>query len=324
MSDRRPPRVVLLAGGVGGARMAAGLARVLPADSLTVIVNVADDDDFHGLRVCPDLDTILYTLSGQVHTGQAWGVQGDTTRTLDVLKRLGAKNTWMTLGDADFGLHLYRTERLRARATLTEITAEVAKAFGVDVRILPASNDPVSTRVVTEQGSLRFQEWFVQHRCAPRVLGLEFDGAQAAAATPEVMSALSQAELIVFAPSNPLLSIRPILEIGGVADLIRASGATRVVVSPLINGQAVKGPLGQLMDDLGLTRGSTGIAEFYDRLIDGIAIDISDEADAQELEARGLQVLCVSTRIAGPEAAEVLARQVIAMPWKQEHSEAAS
>jgi LPPG:FO 2-phospho-L-lactate transferase len=304
--------------------MAVGFARALPANSLTVIVNVGDDDDFHGLRVCPDLDTVLYTLSGQVDMKQAWGVEGDATRALGVLKRLGAKDTWMTLGDADLGLHLYRTERLRAGATLTEITSEVAKSFGVNVRILPVSNNIVSTRVVTDQGALRFQEWFVKHRCGPRVRSLEFDGAQAAAATPEVIDALRDAELIVFAPSNPLLSILPILKIDGVDDRIRSSAASKVVVSPLINGQAVKGPLCKLMEELRLTPGNSGIAEFYEALIDGITFDMSDKVDAEGLKNRGLQVLLASTRIATAEAAETLARQMIEMPWKREHSGAIS
>lgn len=324
MSDQRSPRVVLLAGGVGGARMAAGFARALPGSALTVIVNVADDDDFHGLRVCPDLDTILYTLSGQVDAKQAWGVEGDATRALNVLKRLGAKDTWMTLGDADLGLHLYRTARLQAGATLTEVTSEIAKSLGVNVRILPVSNDIVSTRVMTDQGQLRFQEWFVKHRCEPRVLSLKFDGAQAAAASPEVIDALRNAELIVFAPSNPLLSILPILKVDGIDDLIRASSASKVVVSPLINGLAVKGPLHKLMDELRLTPGNVGIAEFYEGLIDGITIDICDKVDSPDLERRGLQILCAATRIATAQAAENLARQMIARAWKRNHSGAVS
>lgn len=312
-----PARVVLLAGGVGGARMAAGLARALPPQALTVIVNVGDDDEFHGLRVCPDIDTMLYTLSGQVNAKQAWGVEGDTTRALDVLKRLGAADTWMTLGDADLGLHLYRTARLRAGASLTDVMAEVARSFGVQARLLPVSNDGVATRVVTAQGRMRFQEWFVKHRCGPQVLALDAEGAQAAAPTPEVVEALGQADLIVYAPSNPFLSIQPMLKIGGVERLLRASRAHRVVVSPLINGLAVKGPLHKLMQDLGAAPGSGGIADFYAGLIDGIAIDTCDAADAAELQRRGLQALCASTRIAKAEDAQALARLLLATPWAQ-------
>lgn len=295
--------------------MAIGFARALPPASVTVIVNVGDDDEFHGLRVCPDLDTVLYTVSGRVNHQQAWGVEGDTTKALDVLKGLGATDIWMTLGDADFGLHLYRAERLRSGATLTEVTSEVARAFGVDLQVLPASDDVAATRVNTVQGPMRFQEWFVQHRCQPRVLGLDLTGAQAATASADAIAALEAADLIVFAPSNPLLSIRPMLEIGQVAQLIRTSSAPRVVVSPLINGVAVKGPLTRLMADLGLAAGNAGIADFYGDLIDGIAIDLSDETDLASLKKRGLQVLCASTRIAKADEAEVFAHQLLSHPW---------
>ena len=324
MSEQHAARVVLLAGGVGGARMAAGFARALPTGALTVVVNVGDDDDFHGLRVCPDLDTIAYTLSGQVNAKQAWGVEGDTTRALDVLKRLGATDTWMTLGDCDLGLHLHRTARLRAGATLTQVSSEIASAFGIGARILPVSNDPVSTRVMTEQGRLRFQEWFVQQRCAPRVQELVFEGAPAAQATPEVIAALRNADLIVFAPSNPLLSIQPMLRIGGLDAVIRSSAAARVVVSPLINGMAVKGPLDKLMRDLNLPPGNRGIAEFYQGLIDGITFDSSDSADTKPLQDQGLVTLCTATRIAEAQASERLARQIIATTWKPADTGAAS
>lgn len=297
--------------------MAVGLARALPSAAVTVIVNVGDDDEFHGLRVCPDLDTVLYTVSGRVNHKQAWGVEGDTTRALDVLKGLGARDTWMTLGDADLGLHLYRTERLRSGATLTEVTSDVARDFGVNLRVLPVSNELAPTRVDTEHGLMRFQEWFVQRRCQPRVVGLDLKGARDATASADVVSALQAADFIVFAPSNPLLSIRPMLEIGRVAQLIRMSSAPRVVVSPLINGVAVKGPLTRLMEDLGLAGGNSGIADFYGDLIDGIAIDLSDQADTSSLTKRGLQVLCASTRIAQADDAETFARDLVKHSWKR-------
>lgn len=314
-SDRCPSRVVLFAGGVGGARMATGLARALPSGSLTVVVNVGDDDQFHGLRVCPDLDTVLYTVSGRVNHKQAWGVEGDTTKALEVLRGLGAKDTWMTLGDADLGLHLYRTERLHGGATLTEVTSEVARGFGLDLRVLPVSDDVAATRVNTEHGPMRFQEWFVQHRCQPRVRGVDLKDARDATASGHVVSALQAADLIVFAPSNPFLSIQPMLEIGQVTPLLRATSAPRVVVSPLINGVSVKGPLSRLMEDMGIAAGNSGIADFYGDLIDGIAIDVSDEADLSSLKERGLQVMCVSTWIARANEAETFAHQLLNHSW---------
>jgi LPPG:FO 2-phospho-L-lactate transferase len=298
--------------------MAMGLARVLPAEALTIVVNVGDDDWFHGLRVCPDLDTVTYTLSDQVNAAQAWGVAGDATRALDVLKRLGATDTWMTLGDADFGVHLHRTARLAAGETLTDVTAGIAKSFGLNVRILPATNNELATRVVVDEGRLRFQEWFVQRRCEPRVRGLQFEGADEASATPEVLQALREAALIVFAPSNPLLSVLPMLKIADIDEAIRTSRAVKVAVSPLINGVAVKGPLHKLLRELHFSSGNRGIAEFYRELIDGIIIDQSDHVDGRALEAGGLRVLSASTRIATAPASEELARRVIR--WVHEWS----
>jgi LPPG:FO 2-phospho-L-lactate transferase len=322
MRDPIAPRVVLLAGGVGGARMAVGLHRVLPAESLTVIVNVGDDDWFHGLCVCPDIDTVMYTLSGQVHGSNAWGVAGDTRRALDVLARLGAADTWMTLGDADLGLHLYRTNRLVAGVGLTEVTAGIARSFGIAESVLPATDDAVSTRIRTDGGELRFQEWFVKHRCAPQVRGLSFEGADSAAPTPQVVQAIQRADFIVIAPSNPWLSILPMLRIAGIERAIMASTARKIAVSPLIAGRAVKGPLTDLMRQLGVPAGNDGIAHFYKRLVDAIAIDSDDRADAPRLESHGLQVLCGSTRIGVAEAAGALATQLLAWSSAQTHRKA--
>jgi LPPG:FO 2-phospho-L-lactate transferase len=305
-----------MAGGVGGARMAVGLQRALPAEALTIVVNVGDDDWFHGLRVCPDLDTVLYTLSGQVDAKNAWGVGGDTRRALDVLTRLGAADTWMTLGDGDLGLHLYRTTRLTQGATLSEVTGELARKFGIGPHVLPVTDTAAPTRILTDGGELRFQEWFVKYRCAPRVLGLRFDGATSAAPTEAVVDALRHADLIVFAPSNPWLSILPMLHVHGIEQEIRASMARKVVISPLIGGQAVKGPLAALMEQLAVTRGNAGIAQFYEGLVDAIAIDNDDRGEAARLESRGLRVLCAATRIAAEEAAAGLAARLIA--WSDE------
>ena len=311
MSEQPFPRTVLLAGGVGGARMAAGFMRALPAQALTVVVNVGDDDWFHELRVCPDLDTVMYTLSGQVNAKQAWGVEGDSTRALEVLKRLGAAATWMTLGDADIGLHLYRTTRLRHGATLSDVSSEIARAFGLEVRVLPATDDVVSTKMVSEEGVLSFQEWFVERRCEPCVHQVRTEGAERAVATRQVLEALSAAELIVFAPSNPLLSILPMLRISGLETAVRSSAAAKVVVSPLINGVAVKGPLHKLLQDLNFPSGNLGIAQSYGDLADGFVIDSSDAADAPALQRCGYNVLSTSTRIATPELGESLAKRIL-------------
>lgn len=308
---RTAAKVVLLAGGVGGARMASGLAAVLPASHLTVIVNVGDDDDFHGLRVCPDLDTVLYTLSGRIDRAKGWGVAADTTQALDTLKRLGAADTWMTLGDADLGLHIHRSQRLSRGQALSRVTAEVARAFGIAVRVLPASDDAIATRVSTAEGTLRFQQWFVQRRCATPVTGLAYAGAETARAAPGVEQALTEANVIVFAPSNPLLSIRPMLAIPALAQALRASGAAKIVVSPLIGGKAVKGPLDRLLRDLGHPPGNAAIADFYAGWADLAVIDSGDAQDLAVFAAQGLQAFTAPTLMRTAQDGAHLAGRVL-------------
>lgn len=302
--------VVLVAGGVGGARMAEGLQRALPDGALTVIANVGDDEDFYGLSVCPDIDTLIYTLSDRIDRRQGWGVADDTTRALDILRTLGAP-TWMKLGDADFGLHIWRSWRLAAGASLTEITREAAERLGTRARILPATDSPVRTRLLTAEGWMDFQPWFVGRRCEPQVSDLRYDGAGTAAASADVLSAVETADLIVFAPSNPLLSIEPILAVGGIRTAIAASPALRIGVSPLIGGKAVKGPLARLMADLGLETSATGVARRYDGLIDGFVIDTQDSPEAHGLRGRGLSVLSTDILMRAPEDAERLAVEVL-------------
>lgn len=340
MSERIFRRVVLLAGGVGGARMAEGFQRVLPPESLTVIVNVGDDEIFHGLKVCPDLDTVLYTLSGRVDPDRGWGVRGDSVRALEVLRLLGAPDAWMTLGDADLGVHLHRSQRLSAGMSLTAVTADIARALGVRTRVLPVSDQPWPTQVQTDEGLLSFQTWFVQRQCRPGVRALVFgeggvlraqgeDGAWRwpdggavdrrttwsaikSLATPAVLDALQAAELVVIAPSNPWLSILPVLSVPGVLAGLSGSVAPRLVVSPLIGGEAVKGPLTRLMVDLGVSPGNLGIARFYQGLVDGMVIDRSDATDASALRALGLKVLSAPTRMVDAERAARLAKAVLA------------
>ena len=310
MTDLRAiGRVVLLAGGVGGARMAVGLAASLPSAALTVIANIGDDERFYGLQVCPDLDTLLYTLSGRVSRKHGWGVEGDTTTALATLSALGAPD-WMTLGDADFGLHIYRSWRLAQGERLTTIMADVAQRMGVGARLLPVCDTPVPTEIQTARGWQSFQQWFVQQRSAPKVHGICYRGASSAAVTPEVIAAIQQADAIVIAPSNPLLSIEPMLALPGMRNALLASAAVRVAISPLINGQAVKGPLARLLSDLSLCGGNLGIADRYAGLIDGLVIHAGDADDAAVLRQQGLTVLATNTLIAEPAAARTLATQL--------------
>jgi LPPG:FO 2-phospho-L-lactate transferase len=303
-------RVVMLAGGVGGARMAEGFARALPKGSLTVIANVGDDEEFYGLRVCPDIDTLLYTLSDRIDRGQGWGVADDTVKALDVLRDLQAP-TWMKLGDADFGLHIWRSWRLGQGASLSQITAEASERFGTTARILPATDDLLRTKLNTDEGWMDFQPWFVGERCAPKVSELRYEGSASAKPSRPALDAIAEADLIVVAPSNPLLSIEPILAVSGLREAVIAASARCVGVSPLIGGKAVKGPLARLMSDLGMETSSKAVADRYKGVLDAFVVDTADTSDADALREDGLAVLETDILMNGPEGAERLAREIL-------------
>lgn len=320
---RHASGIVLLAGGVGGARMARGLAAALPPGALTVVGNIGDDDDFYGLRVSPDLDTILYTLAGVVDRAQGWGVDGDGARALGRLEALGAPS-WMKLGDADFGLHIYRSWRLTQGASLTEVMREAAQGMGVRTRLLPASDLPCPTRVDTGEGRLSFQEWFVRERAEPAVKGLQYGDGGCVPASAAAVEAIRAAEGIIIAPSNPLLSILPILSLAGMRDALARTRAPCLAVSPLINGRAVKGPLARMLRDLGMNGGNGGIAQLYGDVIDAMVIDTSDAEDGQVLRGKGLDVLAFNTLISGTAPALALARRILDwMPRLARRKEAA-
>jgi len=284
----RAPRVILLCGGVGGAKLALGLDRLLPSGDLAIVVNTGDDFDHLGLRVCPDLDTVLYTLAGVVHTEQGWGRADETFSMLSELARQGGPD-WFRLGDRDLALHLQRSSRWYRDDRLTEITADFAKQFDVRSTILPMTDEVVATRLETVEGVLDFQDYFVRRRCEPVVQAIHYDGAQLASVSAELLQALASPRLerIVIAPSNPLLSIAPILSIPGVADGLRKVSVPMVAVAPLIGGRAIKGPTAKLMQELGLRQGVVGVYEFYAAryagLIDALLIDQADDHEATAL-----------------------------------------
>ena len=285
------PRVVALAGGVGGARLAAGLQQVLAPDELTVIVNTADDDEFHGLLVCPDHDTVLYTLAGLADRERGWGLAGETFFAADVLARLG-EPTWFRLGDRDLALHVHRTRRLREGFRLTEVNRGIGRALGVATPILPMADEPIRTRVRTPDGWLAFQDYFVRLHQAPEVLEVAFAGIDRASATPEVIAAVEGAEAIVLCPSNPFVSIAPILAVPGIDALLagaRARGVRVVAVSPLVGGRALKGPADRMAASLGVEPSATGIARVYLGLIDALLIDDVDAAEAPAIAALGVE-----------------------------------
>lgn len=279
-------KVTLLAGGVGGAKMAEGFAALEDVD-LTIIGNVADEEEFHGLWVSPDIDTMLYTLSGRINRAQGWGLADEGRRGLDMLTDLGA-DTWMFLGDRDFGLHIYRTERLRRGDRPTDITADIAKRFGITPRLILPTDDRVQTRVRTKAGWLSFQEYFVRERCAPEVLELAYEGLEDSRMTEEASSALAEADLIVIAPSNPLVSIGPILGTPGLRDELAKASAPVVAVSPLIAGKVVKGPADRMLAGLSHRADAVGVAALYESLADHLLIDDSDTALASEISAKGI------------------------------------
>lgn len=268
--------VVVLVGGVGGAKLAYGLSRVLPPEALTIIVNTGDDFWLHGLRICPDLDTIMYTLSGLVDPLNGWGLKGDTFHTLEALKRYG-EDAWFRLGDQDMATHILRTRRLQGGHRLTEVTQDFTKKLGISQAILPMTDSSLATIVETvEYGELDFQTYFVKHRWQPVVKALRLEGIEKAVMTNEVEQALTQAEVILIGPSNPWLSIDPILKVPGIRDLMIENQIPRVAISPIVGGSAVKGPAAKMMLELGYEQSAKAVAEYYGDLINGFVYDQID------------------------------------------------
>jgi LPPG:FO 2-phospho-L-lactate transferase len=276
-------RYVAFSGGVGGAKLSLGLAHLL-GERLTVIVNTGDDFEHLGLHISPDVDTAVYTLADIVNPETGWGRRNETWTFMQALQGLGGPG-WFKLGDADLATHVERTRRLRAGETLTSITDGLARRLGVTSRILPMCDGPLRTVVDTDQGTLAFQEYFVREQCRPAIRSIRFEGAHAAKPSPAVLAALAYAALagIIVCPSNPWLSVDPILAVPGMREAIRASGRPVIAVSPIIAGKAVKGPTAKIMRELGLQADALGIARHYAGLIDGFVIDAQDRALADQL-----------------------------------------
>ena len=309
-------QVVCLAGGVGGAKLAEGLQQALAPGELTVIVNTGDDLERHGLLISPDHDTVLYTLAGVADPAQGWGVAGETWQVMDQLARLG-DDTWFRLGDRDIATHLFRTARLRSGARPTEVALELARALGVDSRILPMSDDQIRTRVRTAAGWLDFQDYFVRLHQEPEVSEVAFDGAAASAATPEVVSAIRAAGVIVVAPSNPIVSIGPILAVPGLLPEIvaaRKRGVRTVGVSGIVGGKALRGPADRMMAGLGFEPSALGVARGYAAagLLDVFVIDRVDASLAPRIRDLGLDVFVTDTVMTDAGSRARLAREMLA------------
>lgn len=302
-------RCTVLCGGVGAARFMSGLVRVTDPARVTAIVNVADDEVFHGLHVSPDLDTVLYTLAGVVDGTRGWGVRGDSDAVQRALARLG-RDTWFHLGDRDIATHIHRTALLREGRSLSEVTADLARAFGVATRLLPASDDRQATKVRTDAGWLDFQEWFVRRATREAVREIRFDGD--ARPAPGVLEAIAAAGVIVLAPSNPFVSIGPILAVRGVRDAIERAAAPVVAVSPIVGGEALKGPAAAMLASLGHQVSALGVARIYRGLVDILVIDERDAALATAIEALGMRVVATRTIMGDVAAKESLARTALA------------
>lgn len=298
--------VALLAGGTGGAKLASGLASLLPDGELSIIVNTADDDEFWGLPVSPDVDAILYRLSGVFNERSGFGVADDTFNALAMLRRLGEPD-WFALGDFDIGLQLLRAQLLRRGLRLTEAVAEIARRLRLTAHVLPMSDQPVRTRLTTNDGELGLQQWFVQHKSEPLVRSLRFDGIDSATASPEAIDAVDGADLVVIGPSNPLLSIDPI-----VALLTRHLDRARVVaVSPIVAGRSLKGPTVAMMRWLGEAPTATGVAHHYAHIAATFALDSRDAAEHDDIAAAGMRVVICDTVMDGAAGERRLAEEIL-------------
>ncbi|MBV9552140.1 MAG: 2-phospho-L-lactate transferase [Alphaproteobacteria bacterium] len=301
--------VIALSGGVGGAKLVLGLYRILPPDTLTVVANTGDDFEHLGLTVCPDLDTLLYTLSGQANPELGWGRADETWTFMAALQRLGGE-TWFRLGDGDLATHVERTRRLAGGESLSAVIDSFRRRLGIGARLLPMSDDAVRTRLETDRGALDFQDYFVRLRCEPAVRRLHFAGSETARPHPEAIAALAHPALraVVICPSNPFISIDPILAVPGMRDTLRASKAPVVAVSPIIGGQAVKGPTAKMMAELGLPVDATTVAHRYADFLD---VYVADEADADAVAGLDMPVVLGPTLMQTLEGRERLASLVL-------------
>ena len=310
------PRVALLAGGVGGAKLADGLYRALPQGELSIIANPGDDFELHGLTICPDHDTLLYTLAGLGDRERGWGLAGETWNALEQFGKIGAPD-WFRLGDRDLALHIHRTALLKSGERLTEVNRELQRRLGLlDAPILMATDDPLRTRVRTPEGWMEFQPWFVGAQAKPEVLEVEFVGAQRARVRAEVTEAILSAELIVIAPSNPLISIAPILAVDGIREAIasaRTRGVQVIGVSPIVAGKAIKGPADRMLRAAGLPSSPVGVARALPGLFDTLLVEESDLTDALRAELAPLvpRVAGATTVMHDGDARLSLARQLL-------------
>lgn len=288
-------QTIILSGGVGGAKLVLGMSHILAPEQLTVVTNTGDDFDHYGLRICPDTDTALYTLSGLSDQEKGWGRAEETWRFMQAIKDLGGED-WFNLGDTDLALHLIRTQSLAEGKTLTQVTQMLANTMGIHLTLLPMTNDRVTTKVMTKTGQLDFQHYFVRDQCRPEVTGFSFQGLSEASVNPQLIRSLdSQPEAIIFAPSNPYVSIDPIIKLPELLPKMRQNNTPIVAVSPIVGGTAIKGPAAKMMFELGLDVSPLAIAEHYKDVIYGLVIDEQDQKYASAIESMGVAVQVAPT-----------------------------
>jgi len=307
-------KVLALAGGVGGAKLALGLRDILDEESLAIVVNTGDDEEFFGLHVSPDLDTVMYTLGGIANPDTGWGISGETFRSLNRLRQYGAE-TWFNLGDLDMATHIRRTQLLGQGNTLSEVTNSLCSSLGIAHSIFPMTDDTLKTVVITEISEMSFQEYFVKNRCDPRVISLRFDSPSECSPSPGFVTALNESDLLVFCPSNPFLSVDPILAVPGVRKKIENFRGARVAVSPIVGGEAIKGPAGKILRELGHEVSCVGVAKRYVDLCDVFIIDNVDADLASTIEKLGMRVVVTNTIMNNDQEKRTLAREILSLDY---------
>ncbi len=304
--------IVVLAGGVGAARFLQGLVQVIPQEQLTVIVNTGDDRDFYGLHVSPDLDIVIYTLAGVVDEVHGWGIRNDTYHTMQQLTHYGNED-WFMLGDRDLATHIHRTNLLRQGKLLSEVTEQLRNYFSLQIRILPMTDNPVATHIQTPMGLLHFQEYMVKRRCADEVQDVVFVGASESKPSPGVLDAIKEAEAILIAPSNPIVSIGSILAVPGIHNALHEASGMIVAVSPIVGGAPIKGPADRLMHGLGMEVSPVGVARYYRDFLDVMVIDKQDEHLLSKIEDLGIPAVATDTIMRDMATKASLARKVLAV-----------
>ena len=306
--------ICVLAGGVGAARLLNGLKDVLPAEEITAIVNTGDDVIMHGLYICPDLDTVTYTLAGVNNTETGWGLKGETWLAMESLKKLGGE-TWFNLGDRDLATHLYRTGRLSEGAGLKEVTAEITSSMGIGVNLLPMTENRVETMVtlLESENEVSFQEYFVKYRHNVAISSVRFNGSKEAKATTGVIDVINKAEIVIIAPSNPLVSIAPIFSVPEISKAIKARKKDTVAVSPIVAGAAIKGPADRLLNELGHEASVEGVAKYYQDWISALVIDNADFERAKDIESLGINCVVTETVMADSQIAASLGSTLLGL-----------